>query len=95
VVLLAILNVLDILGGISLIANISFLLYPLGIFHFLKGAWTIYTSIQQGFFFEVLGGIDFIGGLCLILVNWHISSTYFLVIGILMVAKGVFCFMCR
>ncbi|MDD5181590.1 MAG: hypothetical protein PHC66_00260 [Candidatus Nanoarchaeia archaeon] len=92
-VLVAILNALDVMAGITLIANIGFLLLPLGLFHFVKGGWTLYTSFKQGFFFEVLGGIDFLGGICCILAYHGIIPVSFLVIGIIMVIKGVFCFM--
>jgi hypothetical protein len=94
-IFVTVLNILDIIAGLSLVGNIHFLLYPLGIFHLVKGGWTMYTSFVQGFFFEVLGGIDFIGGLAMILINWEFSSVYFLFIGILMVIKGLFCFMMR
>lgn len=94
-IIVTILNILDIIAGTSLIADISFLLYPFGLFHLIKGGWTIYTSIKQGFFFEVLGGIDFMGGIAMLLMHWEISSPYFLLLGIVMVVKGVFCFMIR
>lgn len=92
-VFVEILNMLDMLAGFSLIADISFLLYPLGLFHAIKGAWTLYTSLKQGFFFEVLGGIDFLGGLCCMLASYGIMPVPFLIVGIVMIAKGAFCFM--
>jgi hypothetical protein len=94
-IFVTILNILDMIGGFSLVFDVRFLLYPLGLFHLLKGGWTIYSSFVQGFPFEVLGGIDFMGGIAMLLLNWHLSSTYFLLLGIAMVAKGVFCFMVR
>lgn len=94
-IIVTILNVLDILGGFSLILDVKLLLYPLGIFHLLKGGWTIYSSFIQGFPFEILGGIDFMGGLAMLLLNWQFSSAYFLLLGIAMIAKGIFCFMLR
>jgi len=93
-IFVSILNLLDMLAGLTLIANIGFLLYPLGLFHFVKGGWTLYTSFKQGFFFEVLGGIDFLGGICCLLAYYGIMPVSFLIIGILMILKGAFCFMC-
>ena len=94
-ILVTILNLLDILAGISLIANIGFLLYPLGILHLIKGAWTLYTSFKAGFFLEVLGMIDFLGGGAILLAHYNFSSAYFLILGILMIAKGAFLMMLR
>ena len=92
-ILITILNLLDIIAGIVLIANINFILYPIGIFHVLKGAWTMYTSFKAGFFFEVLGAIDFLGGSAILFEYYNLSSNYFLLLGLLMVAKGAFLMM--
>jgi hypothetical protein len=92
-IFIIILNLLDMLAGLTLLADISFLLYPLGLFHAAKGVWTLYTSFTQGFFFEVLGGIDFLGGICCVLAAHGIMPASFFVVGIIMIAKGAFCFM--
>jgi len=93
-IFVTILNFLDMLAGLSLITKLSFLLYPLGLFHLVKGGWTLYTSFKEGFFFEVLGGIDFLGGICCLLAYYGIMPISFFVIGTIMILKGAFCFMC-
>lgn len=94
-ILLTVLNILDILAGVTLVAHIGFLLFPLGLFHMLKGAWTLYTSFKAGFFLEVLGMIDFLGGGFALLMHYGFGSNYFIMLGILMIIKGAFLFMLR
>ena len=90
-----ILNLLDILAGFSLITRINFLLYPLGVLQILKGAWTVYTSFKAGFFLEILGMIDMLGGGAMLLAHYNFSSAYFLILGVLMIVKGAFLMMIR
>ena len=51
----------------------------------------MYTSFKAGFFFEVLGAIDFLGGSAILFEYYNLS--YFLLLGLLMVAKGAFLMM--
>lgn len=93
-----ILSILDILAGLLVFSSYSGLeglfgkivLYA-AVFHIVKGAWSVFTSYLMGFFFDVLGWIDFIAGILILLALYGFAFHFAYVVAIIIVIKGLYC----
>ncbi len=95
---LAILGMLDILGGIILAISGfipytgSGFVFTLGIVFIMKGIFSYLTAAAKGFFLDLMGVLDLIAGIMLVLATWGILIFFFPYIGILLIIKGVYSF---
>lgn len=80
---------IDIICGLALITKFAPLFLGFGLILLFKGMWSIYSSFSQGFYFEIMGGIDIIGGIALLLSYYGISYEFFFIIGIFIILKGI------
>ena len=95
---LAILGVLDILGGV-LLAIAGFIPYTgsgfiltLGVVFIIKGIISYLAAAAKGFFFDLMGVLDLIAGIMLVLATHDFILFFFPYIGILLIIKGVYSF---
>ena len=89
-VIVAILSVLDLLGGSLLLFKIGGLFaIVFGIFHTGKGLFSLGSSFSKRYFFDWMGLVDFVTGIGFMLFseNIYILSTF----GLLTLAKGGYC----
>lgn len=86
-----ILGLIDIFAGIMLIVmpHFSFLMI-LGFFCMGKGIWSIFSSFAMGYFFEWMGTLDLITGICLYLLSSGTSFGLFVIVGITIIMKGLY-----
>ena len=85
--------ILDLVAGVTLLLRIEALALTIGILLLLKALMSLIPSIKTGFFLDVLGYIDMVGAIALILFHNHFSFGWYTLIGILLLAKGVFSFL--
>ena len=89
-VIVAVLSILDILGGSLLIFRIGGLFaIAFGFFHTGKGIFSLGSSFLKRYFFDWMGWVDLITGIGFILFseNVYVLSTF----GIATIAKGSYC----
>ncbi|RLJ01607.1 MAG: hypothetical protein DRP11_04115, partial [Candidatus Aenigmatarchaeota archaeon] len=85
-------GVVDICVGIALS---GFLPIPrdtislLAFLSILKGLYSILTSIGSGFYFDILGFLDLLGGFALLLLAQGLHHGIFVWIGALILLKGI------
>ncbi len=87
--IVAILSFLDVFGGALLTFQIGGLLaIAFGVFHTMKGIFSLLSSIGSGYLFDWMGWVDLITGLGLFLFseNIYVLSTF----GIITLLKGVY-----
>ncbi|MCK4496984.1 MAG: hypothetical protein KAU24_02245 [Candidatus Aenigmarchaeota archaeon] len=93
---LAILGVLDIIGGILLglsgfIPYIgSGLVSTFGIILIIKGIISYISGAAKGFFLDFMGILDIIAGIMLVLATYGFVIFFFPYIGILLLLKGIY-----
>ena len=81
---------LDILVGVFILLKPEIFLVKILIYMILvKGIFSIISNIATGFYFDIMGILDILAGLCLIGVFNGWSFFVFPVIGVLMIVKGV------
>lgn len=83
---------LDVASGLILITRFGYLIFWFGLFSFVKGLWSLYTSIKAGFFFDWMGVIDLIAGICMILTSYGVYYSFFIILGVALVIKGIYSF---
>jgi len=94
--LLAILGVLDLIGGIILALSGfipytgSGFIFTLGIIFIIKGIISYLSGAARGFFLDFMGILDLISGIMLILATYGFVIFFFPYIGILLILKGVY-----
>jgi hypothetical protein len=95
---LAILGVLDIIGGI-LLGLSGFIPYIgsgfvsfFGIILIMKGIISWISGAAKGFFLDFMGILDIIAGIMLILATYGFVIFFFPYIGILLLLKGIYSF---
>ncbi|MBI4021627.1 MAG: hypothetical protein HY369_05270 [Candidatus Aenigmarchaeota archaeon] len=96
--IIAILGIIDLIAGGALILGpalalegSSFLFYFMILF-FLKAIYSILTAVAAGFYFDLLGYLDFIAAVFLLLLFWGISPAWVFWIGLLVIIKGIYSF---
>lgn len=89
---LIIISILDFLAAILIFLGSASSIFLLSVAMLLlvKGVWTIFSSISSGFYFEVLGAIDFIAALVLVVIYFGGSAPFFWVIGLILLAKAIY-----
>jgi len=65
--LVALLGIIDILVGISLIFPSNFLAFYIGVIVLIKGVSSVIGSFASGFYFDFMGFIDLAAGIILLL----------------------------
>lgn len=86
--ILALLGILDIIAGISLVYP-NFLVFYLGIIILVKGIFSVVGSFAVKYFFDVMGFIDVVAGVILVFnfsIPWFwllpmIKGIYSLIVG--------------
>jgi hypothetical protein len=96
--IVALLSIIDILGGFFVINNHMFLFVKSFVIYFvfyfiLKGFWSLATSLGSGYLFDWLGVIDLVLGIILLLMGNNVSLGFFYIIGWAEIAKGGYCFL--
>ncbi len=93
---LAILGVLDIIGGV-LLGLSGFIPYvgsgfvsAFGFILIIKGIISYISGAAKGFFLDFMGILDIIAGIMLILATWGFVVFFFPYIGILLALKGIY-----
>ncbi|OGI12581.1 hypothetical protein A3K64_01605 [Candidatus Micrarchaeota archaeon RBG_16_36_9] len=81
--ILALLGILDIIAGISLVLP-NFIVLYIGIIFIFKGIFSIVGSFAAEYFFDIMGIIDLIAGIMLLT---HFSIPFFWV---LLMIKGAY-----
>ena len=56
----------------------------------LKGVYSITTSMANGFYADFLGGIDLIGGLFLIIINFGTDISFAWILGVIVAGKAIY-----
>jgi hypothetical protein len=54
-----------------------------------KGIWSMMSSIASGFYYDLLGFIDFLGAILLLIMNFGTPVSFSWVIGALIAAKAI------
>jgi hypothetical protein len=95
---LAILGILDIIGGV-LLGLSGFIPYMgsgfvsfFGIILIVKGIISWISGAVKGFFLDFMGVLDIIAGIMLILATYGFVLFFFPYIGILLALKGIYSF---
>jgi len=84
---------IDILGGLAILdKSFAILVIYLAYAHIVKGGFSLLGSILSGYFFDWMGAVDLIGGIVLLLINWHISLGFFPTVGWILIGKGIYTF---
>jgi hypothetical protein len=98
--ILFLLALIDVFAGVLIISH-SFFSLNLIFLYFayivgIKGLWSMITSAGMKFYFDFMGFVDVVAGLCLALINFHVGFNFFWIIGLIMILKGlwamIFCF---
>lgn len=87
----AILSIIDIFIGYSLMNNSFQNLF--GYFAYIllaKGILSVLGSLGSGYIFDWMGYLDIIVGIVLFLTTLKIYFTFFTILGILMLLKGIY-----
>ena len=89
-VFLLLLGILDLTAALSLIFEIKFLAFWLGLMMLIKGINSLVSSFLAKYFYDWLGFLDFLTGLALVCLHYEIILP-FKVIGILELIKAFYC----
>jgi hypothetical protein len=90
--MLFILAIIDIFSGVLTYFHPGFLVRPylyLAILCFIKGGWSFIAAVGSHFYFDILGFIDIIVGICLLLMYYNVTFPFSSTIGIIMILKGI------
>lgn len=93
---LAILGILDLIGGIilGLSGMIPYtengFVFMIGIILVFKGIISYLSGAAKGFFLDFMGILDIIAGFMLIMATWGFMLFFFVYFGILMILKGTY-----
>ncbi len=71
---------------------ISVFLY-LGLIYILKGVWSMTSSIFAGYLYDWMGALDFIAGIAMLLIFGGTIFSFFWIIGVAHVLKGLYTFL--
>lgn len=55
-----------------------------------KGIWSIFSSLHQGFYYDILGAIDLIAGFVLIIINFGTPVSFGWIVGIILGLKAAY-----
>ncbi len=91
------LSAMDILAGVSILYPSlpifgSLFYFYLALFHIAKGGWSVLAAVVKNFYFDVLGYIDLTSGLIMFLMYDQISFSFFWVVGVAVLLKGIWGF---
>lgn len=88
---LIILSVVDFAGAILHVWPMpgNFMI-AISIILMVKGAWSIVSSLSHGFYLDFLGGIDFLAGLVLIVVNFGTPLSFGWMLGLVLGLKATY-----
>ena len=89
-VFLLLLGILDLTAALSLIFEVKFLAFWLGLMMLIKGINSLVSSFLAKYFYDWLGFFDFLTGLALICLYYGIGLP-FKFIGILELIKAFYC----
>ena len=82
---------MDVLGGLSVLnASFSILVGYLAYAHLVKGGFSFIGSILSGYFFDWMGVVDLVGGIVLLLINFHVTLGFFPTVGWILIGKGIY-----
>ncbi len=86
------LSVLDMLAGFIILIRPSagFALFGFGLIILIKGAYSFLTAVAANYWFDWMGLIDIIAGICLMLIYVGFKPAAFLTIGGIVIAKGAY-----
>ena len=90
--IVALLSLLDIIAGITVLFSVKFLAGYMAYVIFFKGLISMASKLKEGKYFEWMGIIDVIAGLVLALMSFNIESLIFVIVGWLILLKGLYCF---
>jgi uncharacterized membrane protein HdeD (DUF308 family) len=90
--IVALLSLLDIIAGITVLFSVKFLAGYMAYVIFFKGLVSTASKLKEGKYFEWMGIIDVIAGLVLALMSFNIESLIFVIVGWLILLKGLYCF---
>ena len=88
-----ILGVIDGLVGLSLILSVeqySLFFIPVSALAVGKGLFSVFTSWEKNFKFDVMGWLDLLAGFLLFLTYFGIVYEEYFYLGLLMIGKGIF-----
>lgn len=93
---LILLGIIDIVVGAFLASSGAFqfkgfgLIFILAIISILKGLYSVLAGMGAGFYMDIMGWLDLVGGLMLLLAFWGIHFYFFFYFGIFLILKGLY-----
>ena len=86
--IVAILGLLDIIAGITILYSVKFLTGYMAYIIFFKGLITVISNISEGNYLEWMGLVDVITGIILALLSFGVQVGFFTTIGWIILLKG-------
>jgi len=86
-------SIVEIFAGLLVIYPIAIfiqIIFYMSIIYILKGVWSMISSIAAGYYFDWMGGLDFIIGITLLLIFSGVTFSFFWIIGLAHILKGIY-----
>jgi len=86
------LSLIDVIAGFVLVSSEGSgrIVHFFAMYALIKGVWSLMSSFSAGYYFDWMGAVDTITGICLLLTNYNLVFGFFSIIGMAQVMKGIY-----